>query len=174
MEIDFITAFGRLLRDGLLREAFIVNPKAAATSIRLRRADLKAWLQLAPPDLEFQATVLLRKRLDLIKYFAPETCRQIGENLWPAFQRYAHTNWPTENLPKSVDALQFCRHLREETSGSVAASEWHRLSFAHSRRLIRLHWVRFHTKNGKSTRGLQLFLRGPGQRWWEFLFHLGL
>lgn len=174
MEIDFITAFGRLLRDGLLREVFAANPKTAATSIRLRRADLKAWQQLVPADLEFQATELLRKRLDLVKYFAPETCRLIGENLWPAFQRYGRTNWPTENLPKSADALEFCRHLREEAAKPVAASEWHRLSFANSRHRIRLHWTQFPTKGGKSKHGFQLFLRGPGKRWREFLFYLSL
>jgi len=174
MEIDFITALGRLLRDGLLRDAFAVNPKAAATTVRLRRADLKAWQNLVPEDLEFQAAVLLRKRLDLVKFFAPETCRQIGENLWPAFEKYGRTNWPNEHLPKSNDALQFCRHLREETAQQVSISEWNRLSFANSHRYFSLHWVRLPVKGGKSRPGFQLFLRGPEQRWWEFLFHLGL
>src|SRR5258708_6828653 len=90
---DFFTAFCRLLRDGKLRDVFAVNPQAAAEQVKLRLADCPAWLQLVPEDVEFQAIVLLRKRLDLVKYFVPETSRQLGEKLWPAFYTYARVSW---------------------------------------------------------------------------------
>lgn len=174
MEIDFITAFGRLLRDGRLRDAFAVSPQTAAKQIQLRPSDLPLWLQLIPGDVEFQATVLLRKRLDLVKYFAPETCRRLGETLWATFQRYSRVHWPPEGTAKIFDTFQFCRHLKGQNCEAVAVSEWNRLDFALSKRRAALHWVELPTVKKKSRRGFQLFLRGPGRRWREFFFYFGL
>jgi hypothetical protein len=172
-EIDFITAFGRLLRDGNLRDTFAANPQAAAMQIHLRRPDFPAWQQLVPADVEFQADVLLRKRLELVKQFAPDTCRQPGEKLWPIFRKYARIYWPPEGCAKILDTFQFCRHLRETSFEAVTASEWNRLAFALSRRRVAIHWVKLPVKK-TSRRGVQLFLRGPGRRWREFFFYFSL
>jgi hypothetical protein len=173
MEIDFITAFGRLLRDGKLRDTFAVSPQAAAKEIRLRRSDLPAWLQLVPDDVEFQATVLLRKRLDTVKYFAPDTCRGANEDLWPIFEKYARTHWPPEGRLKIFDAYQFCQHLKKQAPKIVASAEWNRLNFALSKHGVAVHWVKLPTTKEKTRHGLQLFLRGPGRRWREYFFYIG-
>jgi hypothetical protein len=170
-EIDFITAFGRLLRDGNLRDAFAMNPEAVAAQVRLRPSDLPSWLQLAPADVEAQAVTLLRKRLDLVKYFAPETCRQPGEKLWPAFLGYSRANWPPEGCAKFFDAFQFCQHLKSLAPGTVATVEWNRLEFALSKRRMAIHYVRPPTAGKQPRRGIQFFVRGPRQSWREFFFY---
>ena len=170
-EIDFITAFARLLCDGKLREEFATNPQAVAEKVQLHPADLPAWLQLIPADVEFQADVLLHKRLDLVKFFAPETCRRLGEKLWPEFRGFARLNWPAEGGEKFLDAFQFCRHLRQQNSRAVAASEWNRLDFALSKRWAACHWVPMPVKKMKMRRGFQLFIRSRGGRWREIFLY---
>jgi len=174
LAIDFITAFGRLLRDGNLRDVFALNPQHAGRQIYLRESDLPAWLQLDPADVEFQAEVLLRKRLDLVKWFAPETCRRLDKKLWPVFRQFARGNWPPEGGAKLSDTLLFCQHLRRQLPGAVAASEWNRLDFAHSKRRLGLRWVQIPTAKMSTRRGLQFFIRGRSQRWWEFFLYLGV
>jgi hypothetical protein len=173
-ETDFITAFGRLLCDGKLRDVFAANSQTAAEQIRLRQSDLSAWLQLVPADVEFQADVLLRKRLDLVKFFAPETCRRLGEELWPTFRKFARVNWLPEGGVKISDAFLFCQHLKRQSPEAVAASEWNRLDFALSKRRMALQWVQMPTTKNKTRHGLQFFLRGQGQRWREFFLYFGL
>lgn len=170
-EIDFITAFGRLLRDGKLRDRFAVDPRTVAEEIHLRQSDWTAWEQLVPADVEFQATVLLRKRLDLIKFFAPETCRRMGGKLWPVFYSYARSDWPSDGSAKISDAFLFCQHLKQQNPKAVAASERNRLEFALSKKPADLHWVEKSSRKRKTRRGLQLCLRGRGGRWWEFFFY---
>ena len=165
-------AFGRLLRDGALRDAFAADPRAVAQTIQLRAADVPAWLQLVPGDVELQSEVLLRKRLDLVKYFAPATCRRLGDQLWPAFKAYARTCWPPVRSAKMMDAHAFCLHLRSHPSAPVEASEWNRLEFALSQRQADWHWTSLPVANRKTRRGLQCFWRGPGTRWREFFFYL--
>jgi hypothetical protein len=173
METDFINAFARLLRDGKLRDQFAASPEAAAASVGLRRSDWLAWRQLSAADVECQADVLLRKRLDLVKFFAPETCRRAGESLWQKFQSYARMNWPATGSAKLTDTFNFCRHLREQDQEAVAVSEWNRMAFIFSARRLALHGVRMSIK-GKRRMGLQLFIRGRGQRWHEYLFFIGV
>jgi hypothetical protein len=173
MEIDFITAFGRLLRDGKLRDAFAANPSGAGVQIGLRRYDFPAWLELAPDDVEFQATVLLRKRLDIVKSIAPETCHRLGEELWPTFHKYARAYWPSDVDPKIFDAYQFCRHLKYQAHKIVTPTEWNRLNFALTKQRVAVHWVKVPAIKEKSRHGFQLFLRGPGRRWREFFFYFG-
>lgn len=172
-EIDFITAFARLLRDGKLRDAFAANPQAVARQVHLRIADLPAWRQLIPADVEFQADVLLRKRLDWVKFFAPETCRRLGEKLWPNFRAFARENWPPENAAKIFDSFQFCERLKQQSPESVAAAEWNRLRFAISQRRLAFHRVQRTDSQQRTRRGLQIFLRRRGRRWREYFFYFG-
>lgn len=173
-EIDFITAFARLLRDGNLRETFAANPGAAAQQIHLCPPDLRAWLQLNPTEVEFQAEVLLRKRLDSVKFFAPETCRRLGEKLWPLFRDYARANWPPVGAAKFFDAFLFCQRLKQQTPAVLAVAEWNRLDFAASNRRLKIGFVRMPDTKRRPRRGLQIFLRGKNRRSHEFFFHFGL
>jgi len=174
MEIDFITAFGRLLRDGSLRDVYAASPQAAAGQIRLRRPDLALWLQLVPEDVEFQATVLLRKRLELVKYFVPETSRRAGERLSAAFRGYARTHWPPDGCDQFFDTYLFCQHLDQHLPGTVVRTEWNRLAFVASERRVAVHWVRLPVAPPGWRFGIQFFVRGPGRQRQEFLFYFRL
>lgn len=174
VEIDFITALGRLLRDGKLRDAFAADPQAVAAQIKLRPSDWPDFLQLIPADLEFQAQILLRKRLELVRHLLPETTRRAGDQFDPAFFKYARTCWPPELRAALQDAFEFCRELKRQQSIVVDASEWNRLVFAISRRRTALHWVQMATRNKKIHRGFQIFLRINGQNWREIFLYLGL
>lgn len=173
-EIDFITAFGRLLRDGTVRDAFAANPQAVAEHFQLRRSDWPAWRQLVPADVEFQAEVLLRKRLDQVTFFAPETCGRLGSQLWPTFRDYARIHWPPDGGAKMLDAFEFCRQLRQTDGQAVVAVEWNRIRFALSKWPAAFYRVQTPGQDGKLRHGLQIFLRGGGPRWWESFFYFGL
>lgn len=174
MEIDFITALGRLLRDGDLRDAFAANPPAVAAQINLRRADWPAFLQLVPADLEFQARILLRKRFELLQPLLPETARRLGEHFWPLFLEYARTNWPDGPRAALQDAGKFCAQLKRQPASLVSTSEWNRLRFALSERHLAVHFLVREDFRGKLRPQLQIFFRGYTLRWREFAFCLGL
>lgn len=173
-EIDFITALGRLLRDGNLRDAFAANPQAVAGQINLGRRDWPAFMQLVPEDLEFQARILLRKRLELVRQLLPETVRGLGENFWPQFLEYARASWPVEPRAVLQDAFQFCRRLRQQQPQVVNQSEWNRLRFALSENHLALHCLLRETIRGKRHLWLQIFYRGRSKQWCEFMFYFGL
>ena len=173
-EIDFITALGRLLRDGSLRDAFAVNPEAVAAQMNLRGNDKQPFLQLIPEDLEFQARILLRKRFELVRPLMPETLRRLGENCWLHFFEYARTNWPTESRAALQDAFQFCQRLVQQTPEAVSESEWSRLQFALSEKHLAIRWYLLETICGKARPMIQIFCRGRSLKWRECLFTLGL
>ena len=173
MATDFITAFGRLLRDGTLRDRLAANPEAAAQSADLSTRDWPAWRQLVPADVEFQAGVLLRKRLEQVRPFLPETCQRLGDNLWPAFHAYARYHWPAEPNPKLDDAFQFCTRLTQKFPTLVCATERNRLKFACSRRKIALYRATIKTIRQQLRPGLQLFIRSRKNGWREISFYLG-
>lgn len=173
-EIDFITAFGRLLRDGRLRDVFAANPELAAKQVSLRALDRAVWRLLIPADVEFQAAVLLRKRLDVVKFFIPNTCRRLGEKLWPSFNEYARNHWLGEAQPKIQDAFQFCQHLQQQKPEVIAFAEWNRLEFALSKQRFALHWVQQSSRQRTLRSGFQLMIRQHGERWREFFFYFGI
>ena len=98
VEIDFVTALGRLLRDGNLRAAFTANPQGIANQINLRAHDCLLFVKLIPADLEFQAHILLRKRFELVQQLLPETGRRTGEHFWNLFYEYARTMAVNNNI----------------------------------------------------------------------------
>ena len=173
-EIDFITALGRLLRDGNLRDTFAVNPQAVAEQINLGRHDWPAFSQLVPEDLEFQARVLLRKRFELVRQLLPETGRRLGENFWSHFHEYARACWPAEPRAALQDTFQFCRHLEQQQPQLVSKSEWNRLRFALSENHLAIRCLLRETIRGKTHLRLQLFYRGRSKRWRECVFCFGL
>jgi len=172
--IDFITALGRLLRDGTLRDALANHPHAVAAQLDIRASDRAALLELAPADLEFQACVLLRKRLDAVRRVVPHTCRELDTQAWPTFLLYARTTWPEGANPIAQDACGFCRYLQQRNPGSLCAAEWNRLQFAQSNQRFAMHRVRWRTKQGKPRSALQLLLQ-PSPAWWrEWVIYLAV
>jgi len=167
-EIDFITALGRLLRDGNLRDAYAAQPDTVAARLDLRPEDRPAFRQLVPEDVEFQARILLRKRFDLVRRFLPDTERRLGEKAWPLFLDYARVNWPAEPRVVLRDAFQFCQRLREQQPSLVCQSEWNRLRFALSEKSFAIHWQLRGEAGGTVRPRVQIFYRGRSRRWREF------
>jgi hypothetical protein len=174
MEIDFITALGRLLRDGSLRDAFAGDPATVAAQIHLRRTDIPAFRQLIPDELEFQARILLRKRFELTRTFLPETTRRLGDQGWALFLEYGRASWPAEPRAGLQDAFQFCQRLDQLTPKIVSKSERNRLQFALSEKHLAIHWHLLETMRGKARPMMQLFYRGRSPMWRELVFAFGL
>jgi hypothetical protein len=159
MEIDFITALGRLLGDGRLRSAFALDPRAVAAQLQLAPKDWPGWLALAPAELELQARILLRKRLALVRPLLPATTQRLGDALWPGFLECARNHWPAKQRPALDDARRFCRWLRQKNENLVLRSEWNRLQFSGAGKFLALHWLARETTSGWRWPGLQILFR---------------
>ena len=171
--IDFVTAFGRLLCDGGLRDAFAADPIAVVAQIRLRESDCAMFLQLRPSDLEFQARILLRKRFVLVRQALPRTCQNLGDDAWPEFQRYGRPGGPTGKEMITEDAVGFCQHLRQIRPAALCAVETNRFRFAQRRRAFAFHFVMAMGSRGSRRPAVQVFLRRQPGRWHEWLVYLG-
>lgn len=170
--IDFITALGQLLSDGALRDALAADPHAVAARLDLRESDRAALVQLVPADLEFQADVLMRKRLNVVRHIIPETCRALGSETWPLFRAYARHHALARESSAASDAHDFCRDLHQHRPSDLCQGEWNRLRFAFSRRRFALHLIRRRAVRWQSRHALQFFLR-LGQHWREMTFYVG-
>ena len=172
--IDFTTALGQLLCDGALRDALAADPRAVAARLNLRESDHAALVQLVPADLEFQAGVLIRKRLNLVCRIVPETCQMLGDETWPVFHAYARSHWPARKQSAAHDAQGFCRHVQQHQPDCLCEAEWNRLRFAFSAHRFAIHFIHRQPSRHQSKRGLQLLVRFGRQRWWETIFYLRL
>jgi hypothetical protein len=170
--LDLITALGRLLRDGALRDAFARNPSALTAQLRVRKSDQPAVVQLSPHDLEFQASLLLRKRLQAVRHQAPETCRLLGERTWPLFCQYSRAYWPTARNFAAADAHHFLLFLRQQRPLDCDAREWNRLQFSLNRKHAALHFITAASAGAHRRRAIQLLLKTPATRQREWLFYL--
>ena len=172
--IDFITALGRLLRDGAARDAFAANPFAVAERFGVRAEERVRFAALAPADLEFQASVLLRKRFGDVRRVLPATCARLGVTAWLTFHDFARSRWPCGSGAQLREADEFCLHLNERAPQTLYRHEWNRLRFAMGDAWLVVHWVRCLPIHHHSRRGLQVLLRGRGGRWREWMVYAGL
>lgn len=152
---DFQTALARLLRDGALRDLFARDRAAALAALRVKEEDRTVIAALDAGELEAQATVLLRKRLDTIRRWLPATLCTLRARAWPLFSAYARTAWPAS---PGEDARDFCRHLLCSVAPEVSAREYHRAEFAASEttlavRLLSRPWaLQFLLRRGRGVR----------------------
>lgn len=153
--IDFTTGLALLLRDGARRDQFRENARSVADEVNLRPEDRAAFVTLSPTELDTQADVLLRKRLDRVKRLVPQLCERLGSNLWKHFQAYARNQWYDDGRR---DALHFCDHLRLQDAQTVQNAELNRLRFLLGSRRLRVHFVR-DLGVGIGRCGLQIFRR---------------
>lgn len=165
-EIDFVTALGRLLHDGRLREAFREDRTRVVEALNVRAADCRAVLALAVDEVEFQARLLLRKRLNAIQRFIPITCKQLGDGLWTTFVDYS--NGISSPSSATADAYCFSKYVAEAVPAAMCSSEVNRLRFATGRSRF---CVRFTPDAGASMlggRALQVFVRWSDSGWKEW------
>lgn len=172
--IDLITALGRLLQHGPLRDAFTADPVATATKLAVLESDRAAFIQLAPDDIEYQARVLLRKRFGEIRRAIPSTCVQLGEKAWAIFHEYARAHWPATSRSMACDAYGFCQFLLKHQPDSLCRHEWNRVRFANGNNRLAVHFVRRLPIRNSPRCALQLLVRNRGGRWHEFALYLGL
>ena len=171
---DFITVFGRLLRDGVMRDAFAADARALAAQLNLREQDYEALAQLVPADLEFQANVLLGKRFEVVGRMIPETCRRLGAEAWPVFRAYGRTHWPASEQSATHDAHDFCRHLQQQQPNPNCKAEVNRLRFALSETRFAVHFIARERLGNRATPALQLLFRFRRQRWRETMIYCRL
>lgn len=174
MQIDLVTAMGRLLSDGDLRRAFSADPEAVANQFCIQSHDRAAFLGLVPHELEFQAEILLRKRFGEIQRLLPQTLVQLDEEAWQLFRKFGHGKWPKTSPQPIHHAHAFCEYLAREKLASVCALESNRLRFVLGRRRVAMHFIGSAAIRGKRRRALQLLARDAQGRLREFLFHFGL
>ena len=167
-EIDYTTALARLLSDQNLRAEFKANPDAVTHKLAVRAEDFAAVAALAPDELEIQARVLLRKRLDAIRPIIPQTCARLGEALWPRFESYACRLPLVSSRGELQDALGFCLHMAEIDNGAVVQSELHRLRFVQGRRWLAVHFFQDLCMPSGPRPGMQLLIRFGRQCWREY------
>jgi hypothetical protein len=173
-EIDLITALGRLLHDGPLRDAFAQQPLRVVEQLGVRAADRPALIAISFADLEYQAKILLRKRFDLVKRFVPSTIAKLGEQGWPHFFAYARIYWPEGPDKELSDAAEFCRYCTRKNVISISRIELNRLNFALDKRRFQVHLVCDLPARNCSRWKLQIFMRRSSKRWSEALLFLGL
>jgi hypothetical protein len=172
--IDFITAFGRLLRDGAMRDALAANPHDLLAQLNLRERDRAALAQIIPADLEFQARVLLRKRFDMVRRIVPETCRLLGAETWPVFHAYARTHWLAPGQSAAHDAHGFCLHLQHHQPDSLCEAELNRLRFTFSQDRFAFHFIGRKLTRNQTKPAFQIILRFNRQRWREIVIYFRL
>ena len=172
-KIDFITAFGRLLRDGSLRDAYAKDPFSTADSLGVAIEERPAWLALNQDDLEFQAEVLLRKRFEAVSRLIPQTVANAGARAWPLFAEYARKIWPDADPPEVDDANRFCIRLDSMPDSFVPADERNRVRFAAGNASFAVHFVPNASVRNRRRPCLQIFLRTTGQAWREVLLYIG-
>ena len=170
--IDFITALGRVLQDGALRDAFAADPPAMARRIGLRGGDELDFARLNPADLERQACVLLRKRFDVVRPALPRTIEKLGDEAWPVFQHYARTHWPAGMNRLAKDAFAFCQHLLQSHPRCLCPLERNRARFACRQCRFAAHWIAALPAGGKRRPGAQFLLRLHSDRWHEWIVWL--
>ncbi|MDB6108675.1 MAG: hypothetical protein JWR69_425 [Pedosphaera sp.] len=173
-EIDLITALGRLLRDGALRDAFAADPSAMVNRLAVRMADRAALTTIPFADLELQAKVLLRKRFDILPRFIPATLTQLGTEAWARFQEYGRNLWPEGQHHEILDAQGFCHYCSRTIPQAICQSELNRLSFALGNHRLALHYVRDLRIRNRMRRGLQIFFRLNANRWRETVLYPAL
>lgn len=191
-EIDFVTALGRLLRSGALRDEFAADPARVAEQVGLRAGDRAAWGQLVPAELEAQAEVLLKKRFVAVRRVLPRTCRALGgdgedvvdgkkgdhgkkgEEAWRVFRGYARGCWPGEENKVADDARGFCAALRRVRPEAVCGIEAHRAQWLCDGSRWSVRWLAAVPFRKGFRPGVQIFLRWRGARWHEWVVYAGL
>jgi hypothetical protein len=173
-KIDSITALGRLLRDGLLRDVYAAQPAQTIQTLDVAESERIALLNLCPKELEAQAQVLLRKRFEIVSKLIPQTCANLGNHAWPLFAEYARSSWPSGAAAVVMDADQFCRFLVPARQLSVSRSEKNRINFCLGKKKMAVHSATDLLIRNRPRKGIQVFLRRNPSTWSEYVIYFAL
>jgi len=170
--IDFITALGRVLYDGAMRDAFVRDAGAFMESINLRESDRAAFLRLSPADLEIQARILLRKRFELVRRISPRTCQTLGPSAWNHFVVSCRSGSSRETEGAAQDANQFFAHLVRVQPASIYEAELNRSRFSNAQRRAAVHLIK--RSENQWLPAIQLLIRLRPQGWREWQIYAGI
>jgi len=165
-QIDFVTALGRLLHDVRLREAFREDRARTVEALNVCATDCQAVLRLTPDEVEFQARVLLRKRLNAIRRWIPVTCERLGDRLWATFVDYSNRKSTLSDGTK--DACCFAEYVAAAVSAAGCSSEVNRLHFATGRSRFCLRFTQDAGAVMFGGRAVQIFVRWSSRCWREW------
>jgi len=174
MPIDFTIALARLLRDGVLRDRFAVDPEAVLQEMDVEEDERESLRQLPAQDLEYQAEILIRKRFDKVRGLLPSTDAHLGLDAFSLFLKYARTTWPEEGSHGWKDAEDFLLFLQKHRPESVSRSDERRVMFLKGQRVWEMHWGDDLWIRGRSRRGLQILRRTRHGSFREWAVYLGL
>jgi len=169
--IDSVTALGRLLRDGALRDAYAAQPAQTIQDMDVLEADRATLLNLNTEDLEAQASVLLRKRFESISRLLPQTCARLRDEAWPSFAEYSRRWWPPREPAGVIDANQFFRHLEAKGKSVTPKSERNRIHFGLSHRRFAIYLTPDLFIRNRVRMGVQIFLRRSPAMWREYVIY---
>jgi hypothetical protein len=159
---DFVTALAQLLVNPRLQETFSRDPQAAADLLTIANEDRDLLVSLSPAQLERQARLLITKRMRETFGFLPLTVKALGENAAAYFRDYAQGYWPATHRRHTVDALGFCKFLREHRL-PCNQSEYNRVYFNNKPSRMRICFAKDALINGRRRCALQLLYRLKGR-----------
>jgi hypothetical protein len=172
--ISSITALGRLLRDGSLRDLYGVQPEETIRKLNVIESEIAPLLNLDTEDLEAQAEVLLRKRYASVRRWIPQTCEDLGNVAWPFFLEYGRCSWLSTGDSALEDADRFCAHLLTEHGCAVALCEKNRIAFCLGKKTFAIHLVTRLFVRNKRRAGIQVLLRRRGSSVSEYVLYFSL
>ena len=172
--MDLTTALARLLTNRDLRAAYSRDPQSVAKNLGVDETVLRPFLALDPVALESQAELLLNKRFFEIRGLLPETCSQFGEDARKQFREHAERVWPEGHRRHVLDALSFCKYLKDEVNFHANQCEVNRLQFILAKRRLAIHLVRDLVVHGRPRRGIQFLLRDRDGLPHQFAFYLNV
>jgi hypothetical protein len=177
MAIDLTTALGRLLTDAALRSEFFQNRTATLERFDLDQAAAGVLQQIDESTFERQAQALIYKRFHEVMKMLPMTIRLLGEDAARRFREYAGQFWPDGHRRHLIDAVEFCRYLRDQKRGTVCRSEQNMVEFRLSKRRFEIHLVTDYYVHDKRRLAIQVLTRSkegiPGQHVWYLRFPSG-
>lgn len=163
MAADFAACLARLLTDEFLRCEFARDAARVADSLELREEERTAWMALPPDQVNRQAEVLLTKRFREVSRLIPRTTANLGCEAYSLYRCYATHVWPSGPRRHVLDAVAFCRYLRQRTRDRVCDSEANLAAFSAHRRRLAIRLSRDVLVAGRSRRSVQILFRWQGR-----------
>lgn len=163
-DVDFATAFARLLSDRRLRARFRTDAVELARELGLTGGERTAWLSLDADDLDVQADGLIQKRMREVSRRLSLTWGRLGgRTAARLFRMYAADHWPTGHRRHDEDALGFGRYLVDNGVPVVCEAELNQVQFRVAPRRLSVKFVRRALAAGGGRPAVQILYRRRGE-----------